>query len=158
METNKREYDLYLIEVYKQAGENARMYAGSRFSNLNAFLTYMSFLIAALAIIVSSQTPFFSPKLIGSLICALGIVVGILFFALEVRHHYYWQYYEGRVVKNIELEMGIRQYPKDAEFSDKKRNWIRTGLWGIRATQATYGVYISSVVFFGVVLMAFLLK
>lgn len=45
--------DEYLIEVYRQSCENARMYAQSRFSNLSAFVTFLGILTAALSVMFS---------------------------------------------------------------------------------------------------------
>ncbi len=147
----------YLVEVYKQACENARFYAGSRFTNLSSFLTYVSILVAATAFISSSQlSPNFT-MLIGMLISALGFVVTFLFFALEVRHHFWWEHYEGQSVKSLEKKMGIGQNPQDANFSGK-RKWIKKGIFGIQATQATYGIYIVSFVFFVAMFFVFLTK
>lgn len=156
MTTKEKEYDLYLMEVYKQACENSRMYAKSRFSNLSAFLTYLSFLIAALAFVSSSKGSFISSKPVGLFISGLGIAITFMFFALEVRHHNYWKYYEGVIVKGLEQEMGVKQYPDEAQFH-RKRDWISKGLFGIKATQATYSIYIFSIIFFIAMFIMFII-
>jgi hypothetical protein len=144
MSEQEKVYDEYLMEVYKQACENARMYATSRFSNLSAFLTYMSVLTAAIALIYSSKSPLPIFKNAIFLIAGLGIIVSLLFFALEIRHHNWWKYYELDKVKEFEKIMGYTQYPDDTH----KRNFVKKGIPGISATKATYGIYLSSMLFF----------
>ena len=144
---NEQNHNPYLIEVYKQASENARMYAKSRFSNLSAFLTYMSVLTAAIAFMYSNKNPLPMFSSAGLLIAGLGFIISVLFFALEIRHHHYWEYHELTVVKNFEKMMGFSQYPEELSDSNK-RNWVKKGLIGISATKATYGIYISSMIFF----------
>ena len=84
-----RQPDEYLLEVYRQAGENARMYATSRFSNLSAFLTYVSLLTAALAVLLSGLASSTGPLIPAACIAlgVMGLLVSVLFYALEVRHH-----------------------------------------------------------------------
>lgn len=144
---SEKDYNPYLIEVYKQASENARMYAKSRFSNLSAFLTYMSVITAAVALSYSNKNSDLIFKNASLLISALGFIVSILFLALEIRHHYYWEYYELKVVNKLEKRMGFSQYPPNANNSSK-RDWVKEGFMGISATKATYGIYISSIIFF----------
>jgi hypothetical protein len=137
----------YIIAVYNQASQNARLHAESRFKSLSSFLTYVSILIAALAFLSSNKLPGVPVNLIGLLISCLGVIVSILFAAIDHRHHDYWEYYEGQVVRRIEKEMGIGQYPrKDDDF--KKRAWFGRGLFRITATRAIYGIYLFSIVFF----------
>jgi Co/Zn/Cd efflux system component len=143
----EKQYDPYLMEVYKQASENARMYAKSRFSNLSAFLTYMSVLTAALAVLYTKKEELSIDATASVLVAALGFVVSTLFFALEVRHHYWWTYYELDIVSNLEKQMGYSQYSQRTS-SSAKRDWIKSGLFGLSATHATYGIYISSILFF----------
>jgi hypothetical protein len=86
------------------------------------------------------------------LICVLGFVVAFLFLALEVRHHHWWKYYEGSVIDNLEKLMyvkDVRQYPNRADFD--RREFVKKGLLGITATHATYGICISSLIFFVIV-------
>ena len=131
------------------------MHAQSRFSSLSSFLTYVSLLIAALAFLSSSQAPFLPRQPIGLLIATLGVAVSLLFSAIETRHHNYWQYYENQA-KRIEAIMGINMYPETADFR-VKREWFGRGLFGITATQATYGIYMSAMAFFVAMFVMFLL-
>lgn len=147
-------FDEYLLEVYRQAGENARMYANSRFSNLAAFLTYVSLLTAGVAVLLGALATSTGP-LIPIACTALGIMgflVSVFFAAIEVRHHYWWEFYEIRGVRRFEGLMGHSQYAKVTGSADK-RTWIPPGLLGLSATHATYGIYASSVVFFGLVIV-----
>jgi hypothetical protein len=143
--------DEYLLEVYRQAGENARMYATSRFSNLSSFLTYVSILTAALALVYSEKgsLEIFRPAAVS--LSVLGLVVSVLFLALEVRHHYWWQYYELHVVRTLEQRMGVGQYPESAG-AGLPRDFVGAGhrnpLARLGATRATYGLYGMSVLFF----------
>jgi hypothetical protein len=150
---SEKETNPYLIEVYKQASENARMYAKSRFSNLSAFLTYMSVITAAVALSYSNRNSTSVFKNASLLISALGLIVSILFLALEIRHHYYWEYYELKVVKGLEKKMGFSQYPENLNGSGK-RDWIKKGVMGISATKATYGIYVTSMMFFVFMIIA----
>lgn len=150
---SEKNHNPYLIEVYKQASENARMYAKSRFSNLSAFLTYMSIITAAVAVSYSNKNSTLILKNASLLISALGLIVSILFLALEIRHHYYWEYYELKVVKDLEKKMGFTQYPSNVSHTGK-RDWIKKGFMGISATKATYGIYITSMIFFILMIIA----
>jgi hypothetical protein len=144
------EHDEYLLEAYRQAGENARMYATSRFSNLTSFLTYMGLLTAAFAFLYANRTTHAVLHWAVLLVAVLGCVLSVLFFALEIRHHYWWEFYEMKVVRQLELRMQVGQYLVHApEGTD--RSFINDGrrtLLGLSATRATYGIYIASFVFF----------
>jgi hypothetical protein len=147
--------DEYLLEVYRQACENARMYATSRFSNLSAFLTYVSLLTAGLAFLLSSLSN--SPGLLVPGAClvvgVMGFVVSFLFSALEVRHHHWWKHYEKHGVRRLEEIMGHTQYP-DPKTSMDKRDFIDPSPLRLGATQATYGIYVASASFFVLVTVA----
>ena len=146
-------HDEYLLEVYRQAGENARMYAQPRFSSLSGFLTYVGLLTAAVAFLYSNQDKHAEFAFAVPLVSLLGCVLSVLFWALEVRHHYWWEFYELRVVRQLEESMPWRQYPEDAR-PDGARTFIqgsKRNLLGLSATQATYGIYLSSLVFFLIV-------
>ena len=91
----------YLLEVYRQAGENARMYLTSRFSNLTGFLTYMGLLTAAVAFLYANQKDH-----------ALGAV------------------------------------PPEAPAGGQRSFVKGWRLFRLSATAATYGIYISSLLFF----------
>jgi hypothetical protein len=140
--------DEYLLEVYRQTCDNSRMYATSRFSNLSAFLTYVSLLTAGLAVLLSGLGDATGPliPMAALAIGFMGLVVSVLFFALEIRHHHYWKYYE-QTVKDFEGLMGHTQYPKPGH-SFEKRNFVAPSPIKIGATQATYGIYVASVGFF----------
>jgi hypothetical protein len=142
--------DEALLEVYRQAGQNARMYAGSRFSNLTGFLTYMSVLTAALAFLYGDGEDPASFQLALGIVALLGVVLSVLFLALEVRHHHWWEYYEFEVIARLEREMGLRQYPADARVGGS-RAFVSRGkksVLGLSATRATYGIYLTTMVFF----------
>jgi hypothetical protein len=149
-----RPFDEYLLEVYRQAGENARMYANSRFSNLGAFLTYVSLLTAALAVLFTALEGSTGPLIPAACMAlgVMGLLVSVLFYALEVRHHNWWEFYEFSGVRRLEGLMGHSQYP-DAEGSTTDRTWIPPGLFGISATNATYGIYKASIGFFGLAIV-----
>jgi hypothetical protein len=144
-------HDEYLLEVYRQAGENARMYATSRFSNLTGFLTYMGLLTAAVAFLYSNGKDHAMFERAVPLVSLLGCVLSILFWALEIRHHHWWQYYELQVVRSLEDVMRRGQYPPEAQ-AGQRRSFIQgRRLFGLSATAATYGIYVSSLAFFLVV-------
>ena len=144
-------HDEYLLEVYRQAGENARMYATSRFSNLTGFLTYMGLLTAAMAFLYSNSKDHAVFEQAIPLVAAFGCVLSVLFWALEMRHHHWWEYYEMTVVPSLETVLGRGQYPAEAQAGNR-RSFIRGHrVLGLSATAATYGIYISSLVFFSVV-------
>ena len=146
-------HDEYLLAVYRQAGDNARMYAQSRFSNLSGFLTYVGLLTAAVAFLYSNQDEHAEFALAVPLVSLLGCVLSVLFWALEVRHHYWWEFYEMGVVRRLEREMPWGQYPDGAGHGGN-RSFIQGGkrnLLGLSATRATYGIYLSSLIFFLIV-------
>lgn len=144
--------DEYLLEVYRQACENARMYATSRFSNLSAFLTYVSLLTAGLAFLLSGLADSSGPLVPAACLTIgfMGLIVSVLFFALEIRHHHWWKFYEDRGVKRFEKLMGHTQYP-DPNTSFNARDFVQASPLRIGATNATYGIYIASTGFFGLV-------
>jgi|CXWL01.1.fsa_nt_gi hypothetical protein len=145
----------YIIAVYTQASENARLHSESRFRNLSSFLTYVSILIAALTFLFTGNISAVLFPLLGTTISVMGIIASLFFIAIDVRHHDYWEYYEGTVVKKLEEEMGVGQYPLKSNFS--KRPWFGKGFLGfVTASRAVYGVYISSMIFFIVMLYLFL--
>ena len=147
------QYDEYLLEIYRHAGENARMYATSRFSNLTGFLTYVSVLTAALAFLYGGEERAVDLSFAVPLVAVLGCVLSVLFLALEVRHHYWWEYYELDVVAELERQMGRSQYPDDVR-SGGSRSFVGKGRrspLGLSATHATYGIYLTSLTFFLVV-------
>ena len=144
-------HDEYLLEVYRQAGENARMYATSRFSNLTGFLTYMGLLTAAVAFLYSNQKDHAVFEQAVPLVSLLGCVLSVLFWALEIRHHHWWEYYELRVVRSLEDVMGRGQYPPEAQAGNRRSFIDGRRLFGLSATAATYGIYVSSLAFFLVV-------
>jgi hypothetical protein len=150
-----RVVDEYLLEVYRQACENARMYATSRFSNLSAFLAYVSLLTAGFAFLVASVGASSGP--IVPVACVsiglMGLTISYLFFGLEIRHHHWWKFYEEKGVKRFEAIMGYSQYP-DPKTSFDKRDFIARSPLRIGATHATYGIYIASIVYFGAVSVA----
>jgi hypothetical protein len=143
-----RPVDEYLLEVYRQTCDNSRMYATSRFSNLSAFLTYVSLLTAGLAVLLSGMADTTGPliPMACTAVGCMGLIVSVLFFALEIRHHHYWKYYE-QTVKDFEGLMGHTQYPKPGH-SFEKRNFVAPSPLKIGATDATYGIYLASVGFF----------
>ena len=145
--------DEYLLEAYRQAGENARMYATSRFSNLTGFLTYVSVLTAALAFLLSHQKAGASFGWAVLPVAALGIVLAGLFLALEVRHHHWWEYYELTVVAGLEEKMGHAHYPAGLRGGQMRTfvNGGRRPALGLTATRATYGIYLATMAFFALV-------
>ena len=81
--------DAYLLEVYRQAAEGARPSAGHRFSSIGAFLTFVGFVTAALALLFSLPEGESRP-LVPAFCMTLGIigfVVSLAFYALEVHRH-----------------------------------------------------------------------
>jgi hypothetical protein len=136
-----------LKDIHVQANENARMYAKSRFSNLSAFLTYVGILTAALAVLFSGKVSSFPTEFVSIGISFLGILVSLFFFALEIRHHHWWKFYQYNVIKPLEMESNLpfHQSPTPSE--------INSGILGIRATTATYSIYVCSVIFFLTVLV-----
>ena len=150
--------DEYLLEVYRQAGENARMYATSRFSNLTGFLTYMGLLTAAVAFLYSNEKDHALFEQAVPLVSLLGCVVSILFWALEIRHHHWWEFYELQVVRSLEDVMGRGQYPPEAQAGSRRSFINGRRLLGLSATAATYGIYIASLIFFLVVGLTALLS
>ena len=146
-----RPHDEYLLEVYRQAGENARMYATSRFSNLTGFLTYMGLLTAAVAFLYSNQKDHAVFEQAVPFVSLFGCVLSILFWALEIRHHHWWEYYELQVVRSLEDVMHRGQYPPEAQAGNRRSFINGRRLFGLSATAATYGIYISSLLFFLVV-------
>lgn len=151
-------HDEYLLEVYRQAGENARMYATSRFSNLTGFLTYMGLLTAAVAFLYSNERDQAMFEWAVPLVSLFGCVLSILFWAMEIRHHHYWQHYELGVVRSMEDVMRRGQYPPEAQIGQPRSFIAGPRLFGLGATTATYGIYVSSLVFFLVVGVTSLLK
>jgi hypothetical protein len=149
--TETRQHDEYLLEVYRQAGENARMYAQSRFSNLSGFLTYVGLLTAAVAFLFGNQDDHAVFEHAVPLVSLLGCVLSVLFWALEVRHHHWWEFYELQVVRSLEDVMGRGQYPPEAQAGQRRAFINGRRLFGLSATAATYGIYLSSLVFFLVV-------
>ncbi len=144
----------HLLEVYRQAGENARMYANSRFSNLSAFLTYVSLLTAGLAFLISSAGEDGLDTLVfaaWSVLGVMGTVVSGLFYALERRHHLWWEWYEMHAVADIEALLGYSQYPPALTHEDRtNRKFVGDDAFlGLSATRATYHIYRASIVFFG---------
>lgn len=139
-------YDEYLLEAYRQAGENARMYATSRFSNLTSFLTYVGLLSAAVGFLYSNQDkhPEFHWGVL--LVAVFGLVLALLFWALEVRHHHYWKFYETKIVQSLEGRMGRGQY-MDHPLDGANRRSV-SDHWHLGATKATYGIYLASCGFF----------
>ena len=131
-------------DILQQAAENSRMYANSRFSNLSAFLTYISFLVAAIAILHSTDQGVKYLKTLGVPICGLGTIIAFCFLALEHSHHLWWQYYESKV-KEFDPEGDL--YPNKTNFY-KSRTFTGKRLFGVSATYATYGIYIATMVFF----------
>ena len=131
-------------DILHQAAENARMYANSRFSNLSAFLTYVSFLVAAIAVLHSTDKGVLYLKTIGIPICILGTIVAFFFLALEHSHHYWWAYYESKV-KLFDIEGKL--YPNDVDLH-VNRKFTGKRLCGVSATYATYGIYVITMVFF----------
>jgi hypothetical protein len=146
--TEARPHDEYLLEVYRQAGENARMYATSRFSNLTGFLTYMGLLTAAVAFLYSNQKDHAVFEQAVPLVSLFGCVLSILFWALEIRHHHWWEFYELQVVRSLEDVMRRGQYPQEAQAGARRSFINGRRLFGLSATAATYGIYISSLLFF----------
>ena len=144
-------HDEYLLEVYRQAGENARMYANSRFSNLNGFLTYMGLLTAAVAFLYSNGKDHLMFERAVPLVSLLGCVLSLLFWAMEVRHHHWWQHYEMKVVPELEATMRWSQYPPEAGAGQRRSFIGGPRILGLGATAATYGIYVTSLVFFLVV-------
>ncbi len=149
--TRERPTDEHVLEVYRQACENARTYANSRFSNLSAFLTYVSLLTAGIAVLAASAD---KAEAIGGIIFAAWTVLGVmgltisgLFYALEKRHHQWWEWFELRTVRTIEHEyLGISQYPVETPAN---RDFIGgTKFLGLGATDATYLIYRVSMAFF----------
>jgi hypothetical protein len=70
---------------------------------------------------------------------------------MEIRHHHYWQHYELKVVVSLEDVMRRGQYPPGAQ-AGKRRSFVGGfRLFGLGATAATYGIYVSSLLFFLVV-------
>jgi heme/copper-type cytochrome/quinol oxidase subunit 3 len=80
--------DAYLLEVYRQAAETTRP-GHSRFFSLGAFLTIVSLLTAALAVLFSVLDGSSGP--LRPAVCmalgVIGLVVSALFYGLEVRRH-----------------------------------------------------------------------
>lgn len=145
----------YILAIYAQASQNARLHSESRFKNLSSYLTYISILIAALTFLYTGNISAMLMPLIGTTISIMGILASIFFIAIDVRHHDYWEYYEGTVIKKLEEEMGIGQYPLKSSFN--KRPWFGKGFLGfITASRAVYGLYISSMIFFIIMLVLFL--
>lgn len=138
------EVKLNINDIIQQAGENSRMYANSRFSNLSAFLTYISFIVAAIAILHSTDKGILYLKTLGVSICALGAIIALLFLAIEHSHHLWWKYYESRI-KALDQEQKL--YVDELDFYENRRCTGRR-LFGISATYATYGIYIVTFVFF----------
>jgi hypothetical protein len=151
-------HDEYLLEVYRQAGENARMYATSRFSNLTGFLTYMGLLTAALAFLYSNERDDAMFERAVPLVSLFGCVLSILFWAMEIRHHHYWQHYELGVVKSLEALMPRGQYPAEAQIGQRRSFITGPRLFGLGATTATYGIYVASLAFFLVIGVASLVS
>jgi hypothetical protein len=147
--------DEYLLEVYRQACENARMYATSRFSNLSAFLAYVSLLTAGFAFLVASVGDSTGPIVPVACISIglMGLTISYLFFGLEIRHHHWWKFYEEKGVKRFESIMGYSQYP-DQKTSFDRRDFVAPSPLRIGATHATYGIYIASIIYFGTVSVA----
>jgi hypothetical protein len=81
--------DAYLLEIYRQAAETTRPSADPRFWSLGAFLTFVSLLTAAFAVLFSvsegSSGPLFPAARLA--LGVIGLIVSIAFYALEVRRH-----------------------------------------------------------------------
>lgn len=149
--TEAKPHDEYLLEVYRQAGENARMYAQSRFSNLTGFLTYMGLLTAAVAFLYGNQKDHAVFEQAVPIVSLFGCVLSVLFWALEIRHHHWWEFYELQVVRSLEDVMGRGQYPTEAQAGVRRAFINGRRLFGLSATAATYGIYFASLVFFLVI-------
>ncbi len=137
MSGDPRQFDDYLLEGHRQAGENARLYATSRLSNLGAFLTYLSLLTAALAILFSSLESSTGPVIPAACMALgfLGLLASVLFYALEIRHHR-WEFREFAIV---------------ASATDP--TWTQRGPLGLSANNAPYGIYKASIGFFGLTIV-----
>lgn len=153
-----------VLEVYRQGAENARMYANSRFSNLSAFLTYVSLITAGIAVLIGSTGSDGPPEALvagGCLALAtMGLLIAGLFFQLEFRHHHWWHYYEYRVIADIEKQLGFGQHPDPGGDDATHRRAIDKHRYGrfdprgrASATRATYGIYVVSMAFFGLAIV-----
>jgi hypothetical protein len=156
----KHQLDI-VLEVYRQGAENARTYANSRFSNLSAFLTYVSLLTAGIAVLISSVGDGTTARLVYGaclVLSVMGLLISGFFFELEFRHHHWWKHYERDVVRRIEKQMLYAQDPashlsaKDRKLSDTVYRRYDPRRYA-SATRATYSIYAASLLFFSLAIL-----
>ena len=82
--------DAYLLEIYRQAAENARPSASARASSIGAFLAFVGLVTAVLAVIFTLPEGESGP-LVPTVCMTLGVIglaVSIAFYALDAHRQH----------------------------------------------------------------------
>lgn len=122
----------FLIEEYKEVGQNMRFYGNLRFAQMSLFSLLSSGLIS---IVFRPDNSL--PLSLKWILKVLGMMLVILFYIIEKRSTKFWEHYRDRALELQKTDLPCRQYSN----LPKRRCWLDS------ATNAASIIYLSVLMF-----------